>query len=447
MARGFWGGLMSSVGIGNTPAPATPGGPPDPANDWWWVQGTRLMSSAGIAVTEDSAIQLDVVQGILRELSGTIAALPGKIFKGAADDPGRKPVDHPLAKVLFKRPNAEQTPHEFWGELTIHLAWWKNAYCRILPGADYAVGALEQIHPGRLQKIERRADGRKYFTFSRLAPLIGSDTYRDDEIWHIRLPQLTPDGLRALSMVEQARDTFGKCMAVELFGALYFKNGGGGGGFFEHPGKFNSKEDRDFFLESIRADGVGLNRHKDRLLQYGVKYTANKVANDEAQFIETIKECGIKLCRLWNMPPHKMGILDKATLNNIAQQATEYVTDCVVPLVTAMEQAIDRDLIVDSDADEYSSGFNLWGLLRGDFLTRNEGYTAGRQWGWYSANDVRRMEGLPPIGPQGDIYLTPANMNDAEDVADGDVDDPAPPPSPQQPKPGAPSPDGDTNDD
>jgi hypothetical protein len=36
-------------------------------------------------------------------------------------------------------------------------------------------------------------------------------------------------------------------------------------------------------------------------------------------------------------------------------------------------------------------------------------YANGRMWGWLSANDIRKLENLPSLGPEGDIYLQPAN--------------------------------------
>ena len=37
----------------------------------------------------------------------------------------------------------------------------------------------------------------------------------------------------------------------------------------------------------------------------------------------------------------------------------------------------------------------------------------GRQWGWLSANDVRRSMGLNEGGPDLDQYLSPINMEDS----------------------------------
>ena len=149
------------------------------------------------------------------------------------------------------------------------------------------------------------------------------------------------------------------------------------------------------------------------MLLNGVKYARQAVANDESQFLETLKEVSIKLCRLWNMPPHMAGILDKATFSNIEQQSTEYVVYTLAPYIAGIEQAAWFDLLIGEDQDEYFVEFNVAGLLRGDFKTRMMGYAQGRQWGWLSVNDIRRLENQPGIGPEGDQYLVPLNMGPA----------------------------------
>ncbi|MHB8285269.1 MAG: phage portal protein, partial [Caulobacteraceae bacterium] len=402
-------GLLSSMGrlFGG----AQDAVPTDPMDPRFWGGGTTLTTS-GVAVTSDAAFGLDVVQSVLGRLSGTISTLPMMVFKRNADGSKEAAPDHPLYILLHRRPNRFQTAQEFRSELVSHLAFWRNAYSLIHPGLDgEAIGELEQIHPSRLKSITQTG-GRRFYTFNRLNGG-GQDTYRDDQIWHIRMGPLTKDGLRGQYVFETAKETFGRAIAVENFGAQYFANGGSGGGTIVHPGTFKTKEEKDLFLEAWRSSSTGSNRHKDKLLLNGVTYTRDAVNNDEAQFLETLKEVAMKVCRLWNMPPHMAGILSQATFNNMEQQSTEYVVYTLAPYIVGIEQAAWRDLLIGSDQDEYFVEFNVAGLLRGDFKTRMQGYAQGRQWGWLSANDIRDLESQPRIGPGGDQYLVPLNMGPA----------------------------------
>ena len=414
--------------------------PSDPMDPRFWGLESSV-SAAGVSVTADNAFSLDVVQSVMGRLGGTVSTLPMMVFKRGADGSRAPAKDHALYKLLHDRPNRFQTAQEYKSEKTIHLAFWRNAYDIIHPGPmGEPFGELEQVHPKRLKRITQLG-GRRFYTFANLgAP--GDTTYRDDQVWHIRMAPLTDDGLRGKAVFETSRDTFGRALAVETFGSQYFANGGSGGGVLEHPGQFKDKEEEGRFLSTWRSAGGGSNRHKDRMLLNGVKYNRQAVQNDEAQFLETLKEVSIKLCRLWNMPPHMAGILDKATFSNIEQQSTEFVVYTLAPYLVAIEQAASRDLLLGDDRDGFFVEFNVAGLLRGDFKTRMQGYAWGRQWGWLSVNDICRLENMPTIGPAGDVYLVPLNMSPTgAPGADGQIghnggpplDDPADNPNDEDP--------------
>lgn len=401
--------------------------PPDlrDMNDPRFWGGDSVQSQAGQLVTVDTAMQLDMVQAILERLSGTISTLPMMVFERVSETERKPAHHHPLFRLLHDAPNARQTAQEFRDEQQRHLAFYRNCYAEIIPGPDGdPIGSLEPIHPDRIIKVQRTAAGIEYTIRS----LDSSSHYTlyEDRIWHIRKAPLTVDGLQGQPMHKTARETFGKAMAVEQFGALYFANGGSGGGTIEVPGVFKDKEQEKLFLDTWRSGGSGSNRHKDRMLLNGAKYNQLMVKNDEAQFVDTMKMSNLKLARLWNMPPHMVGIMDNATFSNIEQQSIEYVVHTLAPWIGAWEQAASRDLLVGADKDRYFVELNVAGLLRGDLKSRWQAYALGRQWGWLSVNDICRRENEPNIGPQGDVYLQPMNMvpagSDPEDAADAQED-------------------------
>lgn len=384
---------------------------------WWGDQAA--MSMSGAVVTPDRVLQLGAVQAVLASLQGSMEQLPVMVFRRGKGDVRAPERGHPLAKLLAVRPNARQSAAEFWGEITRHLAFYRNAYCRIRAGEEYAIGALEPIHPRNIASIEQRKDGRIYYTVARQGA--ANEVLRDDEIWHVRRGPLTLEGLQGVAVYESAREVFGRALAVNDYGSLWFRNSGQTGGIIKHPGTFKSKEDRQDFLDTWREGGSGANRHRDRLLTHGVDYTQLKVTNAEAQLLESEKSADVDMFGLWNFPPHRGARLDRATFSNIEQQSIDYVVHTLAPYPVAFEQAAERDLLLGADADELFVEFNVAGLLRGDIISRYRAYAVGRQWGWLSVNDVRRLENMNPV-EGGEIYLQPLNMVPAGTEPDDETD-------------------------
>lgn len=404
-------GLASTVGLQASAR--------DAGDDHWWGPVAQATAS-GEVVTPENATQHWAVRACTEALAGPISTLPMMVFRRLDGDKREIARDHPLFSILHRRPNRRQTAQEFRDEQQRHLGTWRNCYARIIPAEDGGpLGELDPIHPSRVTRIERREDGRVYYEVARLKPAIGHDWLREDEVWHIRKAPLTEDGLRGKAVWETDKETIGKALAVEKFGALYFANGGSGGGVLKHPGSFKTKEDQERFLATWRAGGTGLNRHRDRLLLHGVEYSPFEVKNDEAQFLETKKQAGYEVASIWNMPPHRVGMLERATNNNIEQQSIEFVMYTLAPWIAAWEQAAARDLLIGDEAEEYFVEINVAGLLRGDIKTRWAAYALGRQWGWLSIDDIRRLENMDPLGKDkgGDDHLTPLNMVPAGQVA------------------------------
>ncbi|MXL42919.1 phage portal protein, partial [Klebsiella pneumoniae] len=140
---------------------------------------------------------------------------------------------------------------------------------------------------------------------------------------------------------------------------------------------------------------------------------------EKAQLLQS-RQWGVEeVCRLYKIPPHMVQMLAKATNNNIEHQGLQFVMYTLLAWLKRHEGALQRDLLLPSERRDLYIEFNVSGLLRGDQKSRYESYALGRQWGWLSTNDIRRMENLPPIAG-GDKYLTPLNMVDSAKILPGD---------------------------
>ena len=149
-----------------------------------------------------------------------------------------------------------------------------------------------------------------------------------------------------------------------------------------------------------------------------MKYTPISISPNEAQFLETRKFQIDEIARIFRVPPHMVGDLEKSSFSNIEQQSLEFVKYTLDPWVSRWEQNMIRSLLSEEEKKKYFIKFNVDGLLRGDYQSRMNGYATARQNGWMSANDIRELENLDRIPAElgGDLYLINGNMTKLSDA-------------------------------
>ena len=207
-----------------------------------------------------------------------------------------------------------------------------------------------------------------------------------------------------------AKNAIGLAIATEEYGSKFFANGASPSGVLEHPGTI---KDPERLRESWQSSfGGSVNSHKIAVLEEGLKFTPISISPNEAQFLETRKFQINEIARIFRVPPHMVGDLEKSSFSNIEQQSLEFVKYTLDPWVIRWEQSIQRTLLTPDEKKSYFVKFNVEGLLRGDYQSRMNGYATARQNGWMSANDIRELENLDRIPAEdgGDLYLINGNM-------------------------------------
>jgi HK97 family phage portal protein len=184
----------------------------------------------------------------------------------------------------------------------------------------------------------------------------------------------------------------------------------------EHPGTLKDPQKiKDSWNSLYRGGG---NAHRVAVLEEGMKFNAVGLPPEQAQFLETRKFQLNEIARVFRVPPHMVGDLEKSSFSNIEQQSLEFVKYTLGPWVSRWEQSLRQALFLPSEKEKYFIKFNLDGLLRGDYASRMQGYAIGRQNGWLSANDIRALEemNLIPEEEGGDFYLINGNMTKLADA-------------------------------
>ncbi len=369
-------------------------------------------STSGKAVTERSAMQMTAVYSCVRILAEAIAGLPLHLYTYKDDGGKEKAIGHPLYLLLHDEPNPEMSSFVFRETLMTHLLLWGNAYAQIIRNGKGEVVALYPLMPNRMT-VDRDSSGQLFYSYQMNnsdAPTMKAGTVilKPSDVLHI--PGLGFDGLVGYSPIAMAKNAIGLAIATEEYGAKFFANGATPGGLLEYPG---TVKDPDRVRESWNKGFSGSqNAGKVAILEEGMKYTPISIAPEQAQFLETRKFQINEIARIFRVPPHMVGDLEKSSFSNIEQQSLEFVKYTLDPWVVRWEQSLSRALFTPDEKKQYFFKFNVEGLLRGDYQSRMNGYATARQNGWMSANDIRELENLDRIPAEegGDLYLINGNM-------------------------------------
>ena len=291
-------------------------------------------TTSGKPVNERTAMQTTAVYACVRILAETLASLPLHVY-AYKDDGGKELVhDHPLYWLLHDEPNPEMTSFVFRETLMSHLLIWGNAYAQIVRDGAGRVLGLYPLLPNMMD-VDRDAKGNLVYTYSRQSDenpnfkTMGDITLRSDEVLHI--PGLGFDGLIGYSPIAMAKNAVGMTLACEEYGASFFANGANPGGVLEHPGVL---KDPSKVRESWNSVYKGVtNAHKVAVLEEGMKYNQIGIPPEEAQFLETRKFQINEIARLYRIPPHMVGDLEKSSFSNIEQQSLEFVKYTLDPWV------------------------------------------------------------------------------------------------------------------
>ncbi|HKD60537.1 MAG TPA: phage portal protein [Terracidiphilus sp.] len=385
-----------------------------------WL-GTGEPTASGEIINVASAMQITTVYACVRGIAEG-CALP-LVVEEIRDDGSRERVDHDLAWTLNNAPNDEMNGATFWESYFGNMAAAGNAYAEILrdnygraagvyPLSSHSTRPRRNESSGKLEFVTK-VDNRERVIQS------------DDMLFN---PLFCFDGLMGLNPIAQARQMLGLARATEKFGARFFGNGAYPGGILSpEPGNIVDDKQKANLKESWERNYGGDNARRVAVMTAPWKWQAIGITPEDSQFIGTQQFTRTQIAALFNMPPHKVGDTSRLSNNNHEQQQLSFVTDTLRPYLNRAEKELTRKLLPTAGSKAYRLAirFDVSERLRGDFTTMQEGYALGRQWGWLSANDVRRDMGMQPIGAEGDIFLSPLNMLDARAVESTPAPQPA----------------------
>lgn len=371
------------------------------------IESFSTRSSAGVTVTEATALGLSTVWACVDAISQDVAKLPLFVYRRLPDDTRERATDVTAYRILKTSPNTDMTAIDFRQCMTANCLLWGNAYAEIVRRNNGELVEFIPWHPSRTRPY-RLATGEIFYEYR----------YQDGrkidvparDMLHIK--GMSGDGLVGRSVIQQAREAFGAVMATERFGATWFGNGSRPSGTLKHPGKL-SDTGRENLRESWnRLHSGPTNANRVAILEEGLEFTPMSVPPDDAQFLQTRQFQVTDVCRWFRVPPSKIQDHSRSTFTNIEHIGIEWVTDTLMTWLIRWEQELNRK-IFPVESDLYAE-HDVKSLLRGDNSSRATFYRELRNLGVLSANEIRRAENMNPI-EGGDGYWVPQNVSIYQD--------------------------------
>lgn len=359
-----------------------------------------------LRINTSTAMSFSPVFACNRVLSETLASCPIMLYE--KDDKGNRKriTDTAEYGVLHYAPNAEMTPVQFkeFGMTNINLGG--NFIAQKVFNLH---GELLELRPISWERVKIDIDkltGRLlYYIDNNATPKTRA------EILHI--PGLTLDGYIGITPLSYSALTIDIGLSQDTFERNFYHNRASTSGIFQYP---NELSDDAFqrLKKDIKKNYTGLsNAGVPMILEGGGQFKEITMKLTDAQFLESKRFRIEDVCRIFRIPLHLVQDLTRSTNNNIEHQSLEFIVYTMLPWFKRWEENLNLQLLSkEARRKNRYFEFNISGLLRGDIKSRYEAYAQGRQWGWLSVNDIRRLENMNPI-PNGGIYLEPLNMGEA----------------------------------
>ncbi len=366
------------------------------------IRGTNEANSgAGVSVTPKLAMSVPAIASAVGLISETVAQLPLPIYEALEKGKERRR-DHPLWPLLNYAPNDFQDAFQWRETMQMHCLMYGNCYSF----RNEAAGKILELLPIHPDTIKPEQDEKYRVTY--VVTLLDGSQLRltRDSIFHIA--DRSFNGFSGSSRIMDSKESVGTTIQLDRYAGKALGNGAQYSGILETD-KPLTKEQVTMLMDTYREALTKDKAFNILVADKGLKFNPTSSNAQQAQFIENRKFQISEASRIFRVPPHMLGDLERATFSNIEHQSIEFVTFAAMPWLKRWEMAINTQLINKARRGKFYAEFNVDGLLRGDIKSRYEAYQIGLQNKFLNPNEVREMENKNPY-EGGDEFSGAANL-------------------------------------
>lgn len=374
-------------------------------------EGSGAWSYSGRSVNYESASGLPAVMACIRLIAETAASLPLEIYQ---TDKGRiieADGYSTQANLLGREPNEHASAFQVWAHTFGAMLGWGNAY--LLKAKSK--GRVEALYPLDPSRVTPRVEDGELVFYVRNAnqPNDPKGTrLTKSEILHVPGLLLT-DPYIGVTPIAVHRHMLGNALAQQEYAGRYYANDGSPGGIISVPTQL-TKEKREEIREGFESRHRGASAsHRVGVLSGGATFDTVGINLRDSQWVEGNLASAQETARAFGVPA---GMIDALSFNvrSTPEEDMSRFNLRLTPWLRRVESALesDKDLFPDVDIagvvdNDPCVRFDTNHLVRADLAARFSAYSAARQGGWMSANEIRAMENLGPVEGGDSVQVTP----------------------------------------
>tara|TARA_R100000329_G_scaffold142833_1_gene126487 strand:- start:4599 stop:5801 length:1203 start_codon:yes stop_codon:yes gene_type:complete len=363
-------------------------------------------AGSGAVVDKKTAMGFTPVFNAVKLLSESISQIPLEICETTNDGDVIKRNDHPLHRILTQNPNPDQTKVAFFSKIIVDLCLDGNSYVYIERNGSGVPVNLYCLNSDDIQVTQNGKD--IFYSYGDKKTM-----YSSQEVLHFK--GMSTDGIIGVSPIQQCKNAIGWGIAVETYGATFFRNGAKLSGVLSTDRQM-SELAIERLKTSFREQYTALNdANKTLILEEGLKFQQISISNEQAQFLASRDMAIQEVARVYNIPPHMLKDLSKSSFNNIEQQSTEFVRYSVQPYLANLESEMNLKLFKQNEKGKLFTNFDANGLLRGSPNDRANFYEKMVNIGAMTINEVRERENMNAVQDGDKLYL-PKGMDTIQEI-------------------------------
>lgn len=359
------------------------------------------------------------VNACVNIIADAVASLSLNVYKKGKN--GREKVEKlPLAKVLKRNPNYNDTAYSFKQQIMLHLLLRGNAFIFVERNPDYSVRALYPLDP---DTVEICTDEKKdvYYKLT-----VDGKQYKYNATAILHIPAIRYNRLRGLSPMEYSTHSAKTGLELEEYTQNYFDGGIHSKLLVTVPVEHKnwSKDDSQKLTEQLLdAYGGKENANKPLILSKGLTATPINInGNSDSQLVENRSFSEKEIAKIFRVPLFMLGS-ENSKFTNMEQSNTYFLQHTLTPWLVKIQEYFNRLLPVEMQDSCYVE-FDTDTMLRADYNTRMNNYVKGLQSGIYTLNQVLEMENLPKVNEEyADKHIMLENYKAMDGKDDGDSKD------------------------